>query len=98
MEIIKELNGKELTVKLIGALDTTTYPQFEQEVIPALVDINRLILDLKELSYISSAGLRVILIAQKRMYELGELIVRNVNPDIMNIFTMTGFVNFLTIE
>lgn len=98
MEIIKELNGKELTVKLIGALDTTTYPQFEQEVIPALVNINRLVLDLKELSYISSAGLRVILIAQKRMYELGELIVRNVNPDIMNIFSMTGFVNFLTIE
>ena len=98
MEIIKELNGKELTVKLIGALDTTTYPQFEQEVIPALVDIDKLVLDLKELNYISSAGLRVILIAQKRMSEIGELIVRNANPDVMNIFTMTGFVNFLTIE
>lgn len=98
MEIIKELNGKELTVKLIGALDTTTYPQFEQEVIPALVDIDKLVLDLKELNYISSAGLRVILVTQKKMDELGELVVRNVNPDVMNIFNMTGFVNFLTIE
>ena len=75
-----------------------TAPQLEEELRTALSGIEKLVFDLKELAYISSAGLRVLLSAQKTMNRQGEMILRNVNEDIMEIFEVTGFVDILNIE
>ncbi len=98
MEIKKEKNGKELTLFIIGRLDTTTAPQLESELKQSISGVEKLVLDLKELEYLSSAGLRVLLSAQKVMNKQGEMIVRNVNETISEIFEVTGFVEILTIE
>lgn len=98
MEIHKEQNGRELTVKLSGRLDTTTAPKLETELKRSLDDTERLVLDLEALDYLSSAGLRVLLAAQKVMNRQGEMIVRKVNETIMEVFEVTGFVDILTIE
>ena len=98
MNIEKIYNGNELTIKLDGNLDTLSFPQYEQEVIPELENAQSLVLDFANLHYLSSAGLRVILITQKKMENKGGMIIRNVNPEILNIFKMTGFDTFLNIE
>ncbi len=98
MEIKKEKNGNELTLFVIGRLDTTTAPQLESELKQSIGGVEKLILDLKDLEYLSSAGLRVLLSAQKVMNKQGEMIVRNVNETISEIFEVTGFVEILTIE
>ncbi len=98
MEIRKEKNGNELTVAIIGRLDTTTAPQLEAELRGDITGVEKLVLDMKELEYLSSAGLRVILAAQKVMNKQGEMVVRNVNETIREIFEVTGFVDILTIE
>ncbi len=98
MEIKKEKNGNELTLFVIGRLDTTTAPQLESELKQSISGAEKLILDLKDLEYLSSAGLRVLLSAQKVMNKQGEMIVRNVNETISEIFEVTGFVEILTIE
>lgn len=98
MEIYKEQNGRELTVRLSGRLDTTTAPKLEGELKRSLDDTERLVLDLEALDYLSSAGLRVLLAAQKVMNRQGEMIVRKVNETIMEVFEVTGFVDILTIE
>ncbi len=98
MNIAKNQNGSTLTIGLEGRLDTTTSPQLENELRTALNGISELILDLNSLDYISSAGLRVLLSAQKVMNKQGKMVIRNVKPEIMEIFDVTGFIDILNIE
>ena len=97
MEIKKNLEGSTLTLELSGRLDTTTSPALEAE-ISNLADISKLILDFAGLEYISSAGLRVLLTAQKSIHSHGEMIIRNVCESIAEVFEITGFSSILTIE
>lgn len=83
---------------LIGRLDTTTAPQLETELTPCLEDATELTLDFAKLEYISSAGLRVLLSAQKIMNKQGKMALKNVNKTIMEVFEVTGFVDILTLE
>ena len=98
MTIDKEKKGNSLTVALAGRLDTTTAPELEKELKASLDGVSELTLDLKELEYISSAGLRVLLAAQKIMNRQGGMKVKNVNETIMEILEVTGFSDILTIE
>jgi anti-sigma B factor antagonist len=98
MTIEKNLNGAELTVTVTGRLDTTTAPQLEAEFKQSITGVEKLVLDFATLEYLSSAGLRVLLAAQKVMNKQGEMIIRNVNETINEIFEVTGFVDILTIE
>lgn len=98
MKIDKQLNGDELILSLEGELNTSTYQDFEMVITDSLKGIKSLIIDFANLSYISSAGLRVLLIAQKVMDKQGKMVVRNINDDIRDIFNMTGFSTILTIE
>ena len=98
MNIIKTQEDSKLTVALEGRLDTVTAPQLEAELRTAVNGVTELVLDLAELSYVSSAGLRVLLSAQKVMNRQGRMIIRNVKPEIMDIFEVTGFVDILDIE
>ena len=98
MTIEKNVNGAELTIILTGRLDTTTSPKLEAELRTGLSGIEALILDFGGLEYLSSAGLRVILAAQKVMNRQGEMIIRNVNDTISEIFEVTGFIDILTVE
>ena len=98
MTITKTQDKNVLTLHLEGRLDTTTSPQLEQELNASLDGVTELTLDMAKLAYLSSAGLRVILSAQKRMNKQGRMIVRNVNETIMEVFEITGFVDILTIE
>nr|MBQ5810984.1 STAS domain-containing protein [Clostridia bacterium] len=98
MTIEKNLNGTELTVTIAGRLDTTTAPQLEAELKQNMVGVEKLVLDFAELEYLSSAGLRVLLAAQKVMNKQGEMIIKNVNETINEIFEVTGFIDILTIE
>lgn len=98
MTIDMKLNGTELTIALTGRLDTTTAPQLEAQMKPALNGVDALVLDFAGLDYLSSAGLRVLLAAQKQMNKQGSMVVRNVNETISEIFDVTGFCDILTIE
>ena len=98
MTIEKNLNGAELTLTLVGRLDTTTAPQLEAELKASLDGIAHLVLDMTGLDYLSSAGLRVLLGAQKQMNKQGDMVVRHVNETIAEIFDVTGFCDILTIE
>ncbi|MBQ7670289.1 MAG: STAS domain-containing protein [Clostridia bacterium] len=97
MTINKNLDGSKLTVALEGRLDTTTSPQLETELRNSVDGITELIFDLADLDYISSAGLRVLLSAQKVMNKQGEMKIVNVKPEILEIFDVTGFVDILNI-
>lgn len=98
MTIQKTLNGSTLNVMLSGRLDTTTSPQLEAEFKSSLNGITELKLDFKDLEYLSSAGLRVLLAAQKVMNKQGKMIIFNVNETINEVFEVTGFIDILTIE
>ena len=98
MEIKKTLDGEKLTVAVSGRLDTTTAPQLDEELKASLDGIKELVIDFSETEYISSAGLRVLLSAQKAMNKQGEMTVTGVNDVIMEIFEVTGFTDILTIE
>lgn len=98
MTIQKNLEGTTLTLAPEGRLDTTTAPQLEAEVKGSLEGVTALILDLAGLEYISSAGLRVVLSAQKAMNKQGTMVVRNVNEYVMEVLEVTGFSDILTIE
>ena len=98
MEITKELKGTAATIALEGRLDTTTAPQFEAELKTVTDGITDLVLDFEKLVYVSSAGLRVILSAQKTMNKQGNMKICHVSPDIMEVFEITGFSDILTIE
>ena len=98
MNILKTQAGTSLTVALEGRLDTTTSPQLEGELRTAVNGITELIFDMSQLNYISSAGLRVLLSAQKVMNRQGSMKICNVKPEIMEIFDVTGFTDLLDIE
>ena len=98
MTIEKITEGNKLTIVLSGRLDTTTAPKLETELKQNISGVEEMVLDLAALEYLSSAGLRVLLSAQKVMNRQGHMVVRNVNEIIMEIFEVTGFVDVLTIE
>ncbi len=98
MTITRALKEDELTIKISGRLETVTAPKLEEELKTSLQGVKTLIMDLEELEYISSAGLRVLFSAQKTMNKQGRMIVRNVNEDVMEVFEVTGSVDVLTIE
>lgn len=98
MEIIKRKNADELDIALKGRLDTTTAPRLEAELKEGLDGVKSLSLDFAQLEYLSSAGLRVLLAAQKVMSKQGKMVIRNVNETIAEIFEVTGFSDILTIE
>ena len=98
MTIEKVTNNTELTLILSGRLDTITAPQLETELKESICGIQTLIFDFTAVEYLSSAGLRVLLSAQKVMNRQGQMIVRNINSTIAEIFEITGFIDILTVE
>ena len=98
MTIEIKRNADETTIVLVGRLDTTTAPVLEKTIAENMEGIKSLILDFKGLEYISSAGLRVLLGAQKKMQKIGSMKVINVCEEVMEVFEMTGFADILTIE
>ena len=98
LNINKNLEDKTLNVALEGRLDTTTAPQLEAELKSMLPEVTALVMDFEKLEYISSAGLRVLLSAQKIMNKQGEMKLIHVNDVINEIFEVTGFSDILNIE
>lgn len=98
MTIEKSMEGTELKLTLTGRLDTTTAPQLETELKRSIGGVESLVLDFAGLEYLSSAGLRVLLAAQKVMNKQGKMLIRNVNETISEVFEITGFSDILTIE
>lgn len=98
LSIQKERFQNQLTLNLEGRLDSNSAPNLDMELKTDLVGITRLVWNISALNYLSSAGLRVILSAQKQMNIQGEMVVTGVNEMIMDIFTMTGFTDILTIQ
>ena len=98
MTIEIKRNAEETTIELVGRLDTTTAPALDKTISDDIGDTKKLVLDLKKVEYISSAGLRVFLGAQKKMQKIGSMKVINVCEEVMEVFEMTGFADILTIE
>ncbi|MBE5958022.1 MAG: STAS domain-containing protein [Lachnospiraceae bacterium] len=98
MNIVKKIEGTKLEIELEGRLDTTTAPELEAEISQSIENVTELIFNFEKLEYISSAGLRVLLSAQKIMNKQGSMLVKNVDTTIMDIFEVTGFSEILTIE
>jgi anti-anti-sigma factor len=99
MTITKNQDGEKLIISLEGRLDTTTAPELQEQLIPAFDNVKQIQLDFKELLYVSSAGLRVLLLGEKTAGAKGaSLSLVNVSPEIQEIFEMTGFSDVLTIE
>ncbi len=98
LNITKEQEADHLKVILEGRLDTTTSPDLEKMLKEGLDDVTELVLDFEKLEYISSAGLRVLLSAQKTMNKQGEMKLVNVRDEVIEIFEVTGFLDFLTVE
>lgn len=98
MEIAKKKEGNTLNLALTGRLDTTTAPQLEEVVKSELAGVSELTFDFAQLDYISSAGLRVMLAAQKLMNTQGKMKICNVCDEIKEVFEITGFNDILTIE
>ena len=98
MTIEKKLIGETATLIVSGRLDTQTAPELESELDASLADIKELVFDFANLEYVSSAGLRVILKAQKAMNAQGTMKLIGVNDSIMEVFDITGFLDILTIE
>lgn len=98
MNINTEINNGKLIINLEGRLDTNTAPQLEDTINQQIENITELLLNLKNLEYISSAGLRVILSAQKIMNKQGKMKIINANDNVMEVFDMTGFLDILDVE
>ena len=98
LDVKKTIQNGNASFTLSGRLDTTTAPELEREVKVCSDGITDLTIDMKDLDYISSAGLRVLLSAQKLMNKQGKMTIRNVNETVMEIFEVTGFSDILTIE
>ncbi len=97
MTIEIKRNAEETTIELEGRLDTITAPALDKTIGGDIEGTKSLVLDLKKLEYISSAGLRVLLSAQKKMQKIGSMKVINVCEEVMDVFEMTGFADILTI-
>ncbi len=98
MDIQMQHNENELFVALGGRLDSSSSPQFESEILSSLDGIAYLEIDFSNLEYVSSAGLRVILVLQKKMNKQGRMCIKNVADVVMEVFNITGFSGILTIE
>ena len=98
MTIDKKVNGTAKEIAIEGRLDTMTSPQLEEELKTSLDGITDLTFDFEKLEYISSAGLRVLLSAQKTMNKQGTMKIVHVSEPVMDVFDVTGFVDILTIE
>lgn len=98
MNIIKTTEGTTLNLALEERLDTTTAPQLEAELKGSLDGVTELNMNFEKLEYLSSAGLRVILAAQKTMNKQGKMVISHVNETIREVFEVTGFIDILTIE
>ena len=98
MNIKKTREGNTMTIALEGRLDTTTAPVLEEELKKEISGVEELYFDFQALDYISSAGLRVLLFAQKTMNKQGKMVIKNANEDVMEIFEVTGFLDILSIE
>ena len=98
MEVIKNLNGDLLQVKLVGRLDTTTAPALEAELSEEITKAKTLEFDFADLDYVSSAGLRVLLACQKQMDKQGSMSIKNVKDEIYEVFSMTGFLDILNVS
>ena len=98
MKITKKLVGTALTIAVEGRLDTTSAPELENEIASSLNEITELSFDFAGLEYISSAGLRVLLSAQKKIVSKATVIILNANDDIKEIFDVTGFADILDIR
>ncbi len=98
MEVIMKKENDELEVAVKGRLDTTTFPELEEKLEPELGNVKKITFDFADLEYISSAGLRVLLKTAQSMNDMSDMVVKNVNSDIMEIFEVTGFTEILTIE
>ena len=98
LNIAKNVNRSEIKLILEGRLDTATAPQLEATLNSVLAGVTSLKFDLEKLDYISSAGLRVLLSAQKTMNKQGSMVISNVSPEVKEIFDVTGFTDILTIE
>jgi anti-sigma B factor antagonist len=98
LKITKQADGSTLTVKVEGRVDSNTAVELDRALNGSLDGITKLILDFERLKYISSAGLRALLIAQKTMNQQGTIVIRNVSDAVKEIFEVTGFSDMLTIE
>ena len=98
MTIEIKRNAEETIIALVGRLDTTTAPALDKTISSDIEGTKSLVLDFKHLEYISSAGLRVLLGAQKKMQKCGSMKVTSVCEEVMEVFEMTGFADILTIE
>ena len=98
MQIDQLKEGSTLTTKVSGRLDTMTAPQLESEITGHLDGITEFIMDFTDLEYISSAGLRVLLVTSKMMKGKGRFVIRNINETVREIFEVTGFLDILTVE
>ena len=98
MTIEIKKNTEETIIEVGGRLDTTTAPTLDKTINDIVEETKNLVLDLKQLEYISSAGLRVLLSAQKKMQKVGTMKVKNVCEEVMEVFEMTGFADILVIE
>ena len=98
MTIEIKKNVDELVLEITGRLDTITAPALDKTINENLGEIKSLILDFKNLEYISSAGLRVLLSSQKKLQQKGTMKLKNVREEVMAVFEITGFVDILTIE
>lgn len=98
MEIHKEKKDQQLLVSICGRLDTISAPALENELRTSISGVNYLELDLEQVEYISSAGLRVLLMAQKVMNKQGRMVVKHPSPMVMEVFEVTGFADVLDIQ
>ena len=98
MTINKTVEGGKLIIAPEGRLDTMTSPQLDAELDNSIKGVSDLVFDFAGLDYISSAGLRVLLKAQKAMNRQGSMVIRNVSDEIRDIFDVTGFLDIMTIE
>lgn len=98
MTVTKKLDGTKLNVKLEGRLDTNTTPQVEKELMGSLDNVTELIFDFSDLTYISSSGLRLMLMLQKKMNNQGSMKIVNAGDFVKEIFEVTGFLDVLTVE
>ena len=98
MEFKKVKEGSKLTYTVSGRLDTNTSPELNDDIAASLGDVKELVMDIKDLEYISSAGVRVLLSAYKVMKKQGTMVLKNVPEIVRNVLSVTGLLDFLTIE
>lgn len=98
MDINKVKEGNSLTLDVIGRLDTLTAPQLEKEIEAEIAGVKILTLNMAQLEYISSAGLRVVLSAHKKMMKQGQLIIKNLSEEVNEVFEITGFADIMDIQ